>query len=305
MEIRADEFVIEAREHLTDLEHVLLSLERPGEPADSRERIDRCLRLVHSLKGDAGFLGYSAIRTLANAMETALEAMRNGEAPASATAIERLLVARDRLATLVDDLENSREADLHDILALLEPVEPSLLQAPQAWDIDLRQVDRQRSARLAEFFSSFERCGAVSVPSIIMASHELSRELPQGSIHFRARLASSMPAEAIRRTLGLPAVAVEGRATTPLPLSVDLAEWVRASQHSLGELLADLERLGEFEDARLDFGMGDLATMLPTGPIILRGRLRTSLAQAEVDHRLRLPIPHRHAEPSSVVRLRT
>src|SRR3954453_13012972 len=121
METHADEFVIQAREHLTDLEQGLLSLERPGEPADDRERVDRCLRLVHSLKGDAGFLGYTAIRTLANAMETVLEAIRNDEeAPASAAAIERLLVARDRLATLVDDLENSHRADLREILALLK-----------------------------------------------------------------------------------------------------------------------------------------------------------------------------------------
>ena len=254
METRADEFVTQAREHLTVLEQVLLSLEKPGESADNRERIDRCLRLVHSLKGDAGFLGYTAIRTLANAMETVLEAMRNEEAPASAAAIERLLVARDRLATLVDDLENSHGADLREILAQLEPVERSPLRVPQPWDIDLRQLDRQRSGRLAEFFSTFERCGVVTDPSHHLASHDLARELPQGSIHFRARLASSMPAEEIRRTLGLPAIAMEGQAEHALPLSIDLAEWVRASQRSLGTLLADLERLGNLEDPGLDFG---------------------------------------------------
>ena len=91
METRADEFVTQAREHLAVLEQVLLSLEKPDESADSHERIDRCLRLVHSLKGDAGFLGYTAIRILANAMETMLEVIRNGEAPASAAAIEGLL----------------------------------------------------------------------------------------------------------------------------------------------------------------------------------------------------------------------
>ena len=111
METRADEFVSQAREHLAVLEQVLLSLEKPDESADSQDRIDRCLRLVHSLKGDAGFLGYTAIRILANAMETVREGVRNQEAPASAAAIEQLLVARDRLATLVDDLEGSHGAE--------------------------------------------------------------------------------------------------------------------------------------------------------------------------------------------------
>src|SRR5580704_2263763 len=99
MEIPSDEFVTQAREHLTVLEHVLLSLEKPDAGTDVREQIDRCLRIVHSIKGDAGFLGYTAVRTLANAIETVLEAMRSVEAPVSAAGIERLLVARDRLAT--------------------------------------------------------------------------------------------------------------------------------------------------------------------------------------------------------------
>src|SRR3954447_26491732 len=112
MGIHADEFVTQAREHLTSLEHILLSLEGPDAGTDVRERIDRCLRIVHSIKGDAGFLGYASIRTLANALETVLEVMRDGAGPAPARAVERLLSARDRIASLVDDLENSHEADL-------------------------------------------------------------------------------------------------------------------------------------------------------------------------------------------------
>src|SRR4051812_6011339 len=126
MEIQADEFVTQAREHLTAFEQVLLSLEKPDAGADVRERIDRCLRIVHSIKGDAGFLGYASIRTLANAIETVLEAMRDRDGPAPAPAVERLLAARDRLATLVDDLENSGRADLGELLAQLERVEHSL-----------------------------------------------------------------------------------------------------------------------------------------------------------------------------------
>src|SRR5690348_16875648 len=102
MEPHSDEFVTQAREHLTVLEHILLSLEKPGAGSDLRERIDGCLRIVHSIKGDAGFLGYTSIRTLANAIETVLEVMRDEDGPPPAPAVGRLLVARDRLATLVD-----------------------------------------------------------------------------------------------------------------------------------------------------------------------------------------------------------
>jgi two-component system chemotaxis sensor kinase CheA len=290
METRSDEFVTQAREHLTVLEQLFLSLEKPVEPSHKRERVDRCLRLVHSLRGDAGFLGHTAIRTLANAMETVLEAMRDDGGSASAAAIERLLVARDRLAALVDDLENSRGADLSEILAELELIGHSPLRVSQPWDIDLRQLDRQRSARLAEFFSTFERCGVVALPCIKMESYDLTRELPMGSIRFQAQLASSRPPEEVRRTLELPMVPMEDQAGRALPLSIDLTEWVRGSGRALVTLLADLERPGIFEEPRLDLGMCDLATGLPTGPIRLQGRLRTSLSHAEVAHRLRFPI---------------
>jgi two-component system, chemotaxis family, sensor kinase CheA len=297
METRADEFVTQAREHLAVLEAVLLSLEKPGESAALREGIDRCLRLVHSLKGDAGFLGYTAVRILANAMETVLEGMRNQVVAVSGAAIERLMVAGDRLSTLVDDLESSQGADLREILAELELIERSPIPVSQLWNVDLRQVDRQRGARLNEFFSTLDRCGLVTEPSISLASTDLSLELPQGPIHFRARLASSSPADEIRLNLGLPMSAMEGQAEHVLPLSIDLAEWMRASGRHLGALLADLDRLGNLEDADLEFGIRDLATSLPVGPILLRGHLRTGLAREDVDRRLRLPVPESSIRP--------
>src|SRR4051812_34846930 len=112
MGTQSDEFVTQAREHVTVLEQVLLSLEKSEPGVDNRERVDRCLRIVHSIKGDAGFLGYSAIRTLADAIETVLETMRNEGGVAPVPAVERLLVARDRLAALVDDLESGQGSDL-------------------------------------------------------------------------------------------------------------------------------------------------------------------------------------------------
>src|SRR5262245_6634315 len=119
MGTQSDEFVTQAREHLTALEHVLLSLEKPDAGSDPRERIDRCLRMVHSIKGDAGFLGYATIRTLANAIETVLEVMRDESGATRGRVIESLLLARDRLASLVDDLEGSQSADVGELLTEL------------------------------------------------------------------------------------------------------------------------------------------------------------------------------------------
>src|SRR4051794_19496950 len=142
MGIRADEFVTQAREHLAVLEQVLLTLEEPEAGAEVRERVDRCLRLVHSIKGDAGFLGYTVIRTLANAIETVLENLRIADSPAPASVVERLLAARDRLATLVDDLENSNHVEIGGLISQLERAGGSIGESGEEWDIDLREVDR-------------------------------------------------------------------------------------------------------------------------------------------------------------------
>lgn len=289
METHADQFVTQAREHLTLLEQILLSMEKPGEATEARERIDRCLRIVHSLKGDAGFLGFTAVRTLANAMETVLEALRNEEIPVSALAIERLLTARDRLATLVDDLGNSHSADLREILTQLEQIEQLPLKDTLTCEIDLRRVDRERSGHLAEFFSRLESCGGIFDPSINLGSYDLGHELPPGEIVFHVQLKTAHPAQEVRQKLGLSEAAMRVRQGSGLALSVDLAEWVNTSRRTLGSLLGDLDHLGRFDDPVLEIESTDLSETIPVGHLLLRGRLRTSLSQAEVDRRLRLP----------------
>jgi two-component system chemotaxis sensor kinase CheA len=290
MDTRTNEFVTQAREHLSALEQILLSLESPASPAESRDRIDGCLRLVHSLKGDAGFLGHTAIRTLANAMETVLEAVRDHTIADPPSAFGRLLAARDRLAALVDDLDASRDADLGEILGELEHVERSAARGEvSSWDIDLRQVDRQRSGRLAEFFAGFERLGQLSGQVVALESTDLSRAIPQGVVRFRVRLASARPEDEVRLSLGLPMPLPAGGLDPVVPLSIDLADWVQVSRRPLGALLARIEALGSVEQPTLEIGPGDLATGLPGGQVVLRGQLRPSIAVADVFRQLELP----------------
>ena len=175
----------QAREHLAVLEQVLLSLEKPGEPADNRERIDRCFRLVHSLKGDAGFLGYTAVRTLANAMETVLEAMRNRRSrprPRHRATARRHETASRRSWMI---WRTASGADLREILAQLELVERSPHRVPQPgtsisvrWIVSVPAASRDSSRRSSAAAWSLS-------PRI---SHGVARsepELPQGPIHFQ------------------------------------------------------------------------------------------------------------------------
>ncbi|ETR71115.1 MAG: Chemotaxis protein cheA, partial [Candidatus Magnetoglobus multicellularis str. Araruama] len=67
-------FVIEARDKLDISEQVFIDLEH-GTDINHQEMIDKARRNLHTLKGNAGFMGYKGIEDLTHSMETALEQM--------------------------------------------------------------------------------------------------------------------------------------------------------------------------------------------------------------------------------------
>ncbi|MDW8434008.1 MAG: chemotaxis protein CheA [Aquificaceae bacterium] len=71
-----EEFAVEAKEHLDNLERVLLELEREPE---NKDLINSAFRSMHTIKGGAGFLGLSAIVEVAHKAEDVLGKLRSGE----------------------------------------------------------------------------------------------------------------------------------------------------------------------------------------------------------------------------------
>ena len=73
----ATEFVAESREGLDQLERDLVELEaRP----DDTELLKRIFRVMHSLKGSAGFLGLAYLEELTHAGENLLSLLRDPSA---------------------------------------------------------------------------------------------------------------------------------------------------------------------------------------------------------------------------------
>jgi two-component system, chemotaxis family, sensor kinase CheA len=115
-----DEFVAEAKEHLAGMVQDLLALEQGKEPADG-QRIDRMFRAVHSVKGGAGFNGFQTIESLAHAMENVFEDLRRQETTKPGeSVVDCLLACADRVASLLDDVQRSNEADVSDLIERLQ-----------------------------------------------------------------------------------------------------------------------------------------------------------------------------------------
>ncbi len=122
------EFVNESREHLAQIESQLLGIEQAGGGADLG-LVNEVFRSVHSIKGAAGFMGFTTLGKLAHELENVLNLMRNGQLAASSPIIDTLLKAADRLRWLIDHVERSNEADISDHLAALEQIVAGLVES--------------------------------------------------------------------------------------------------------------------------------------------------------------------------------
>ncbi len=87
-------FFAESLEGLDSVEQELLRLEQHGH---SKETLDSIFRVVHSLKGSAGSLGFGVIAELAHEMESVLDRLRQGAAEATPECTNVLLRGVDCL----------------------------------------------------------------------------------------------------------------------------------------------------------------------------------------------------------------
>jgi len=96
------DFILEAREHLTNIEAQLLVLEEnPGQ----LEPIHAIFRGFHTIKGLAGFLEFAAIQEVAHEVETSLDLARNGRLTVTAAVVDAVLAGADYLGVEISRVE--------------------------------------------------------------------------------------------------------------------------------------------------------------------------------------------------------
>ena len=115
------EFVVEANEHLADVENQFLTIEASGEDVDV-DLVNEVFRAIHSIKGAAGFLGMTKVNDLAHSLENILNMMRNSELTPNSAMIDVMLRSADRLQGLINDIQNSNEADVSEFVNALEQI---------------------------------------------------------------------------------------------------------------------------------------------------------------------------------------
>lgn len=178
---RIDEFIIDAREHLSVVEDSLLSLEKRPAAEQAWAMIDRCFRSIHTIKGDAGFLGLARIHELAHAMESLLSGT---EFPVAHRLIELLFCARDRLAALVDDAYQSSQIEIQDLIDQLAAA-ASRKGAEVEFELDLsEQSAKADGGRLIRLIHEYVAGRSIVSPRLQIANVQLSQGLPAGPVRW-------------------------------------------------------------------------------------------------------------------------
>ena len=274
---RVEEFAIEAREHLGAVEESLLAVENPSQTADTTALFDRCFRSIHSIKGDAGFLGLSRIHELAHAMESLLSVTQQPLAP---RVIEVLLAARDRLAVMVDNPQHEADVDITDILHRLSGTDS--YQGASTFEVDLAAWNIKHPGGIASFVRNELAARNIRHGQTLIESCDLRNALPSGPVRWQGTADS----------------ALQSAGTHARSITVDLAD---LSEHHQGLVswFCELQNLGEIGRSTVRISENDLRTALPSGPVLWAGEITTDLNETELISRLGLP--HRSMQGASVL----
>lgn len=96
------DFVAETYESLENLEQIILKIE--GD-ATNEESIRDAFRLLHTVKGTCGFLGFVRMQAVAHRAENVLSKMRDGELIADEFITSTLFVALDAIRQITDHID--------------------------------------------------------------------------------------------------------------------------------------------------------------------------------------------------------
>ncbi len=102
MEEIVQEFLVESRENLDQLDQDLLALERDPE---SRELLSSIFRTLHTIKGTSGFLALHTLEKVAHAGESLLSKLRDGEMVINPHMATVLLEMVDAIRVLLGNIE--------------------------------------------------------------------------------------------------------------------------------------------------------------------------------------------------------
>ena len=101
-----NDFIDESREHLDEMESLLLQL---GNDLGNLDLLNDIFRTMHNVKGASQLTGLDKISRLSHRLEDLLDLLRQGNKQTTQEIVHLLINGRDRIVELVSELETARE----------------------------------------------------------------------------------------------------------------------------------------------------------------------------------------------------
>jgi len=156
------DFLEEALELLDQLNLILIQLE--DEP-DNEDSINQIFRIVHTIKGSAGFAGLDEMSSIGRKLEDLFGQIRKGELKVNATIIDLMFEALDSLSALRDSAasETPGQVDISPIMDKLNKTlgGESVDEAPQVIDDAPTGTGDDQEELLQIYKSSYDQLAAL------------------------------------------------------------------------------------------------------------------------------------------------
>ena len=153
MDEAVGEFLAESHEGLDRFDQELVALER----APSPELLDSVFRVVHTIKGSGGTLGFHNMLLLSHAGESVLSRLRDGSLPLTPAVTSALLAMADGLRQLLREIEAGGRESEGDYSGIVQRLSDLLADAPAPGG-DSADPDPRPAPSLGEILVSRKLC---------------------------------------------------------------------------------------------------------------------------------------------------
>ena len=249
----AELFLSESREHVSAINHLLLTLE--GDPR-SREAVEGLFRAVHTIKGMSATMGYRAVADLAHEMEDVLDRVRLGRMTPGPELVDVLFAACDALEQSIEVAveEGDDEGAVAPVVARLRTLAGGT-EAPS----DVAAAD----------FAPFPTplTPSASAP----AATGVGEDAAAGAMRVRVTVDPASPLPGVRAFMALRAARALGEVSGLDPSEAAMQEdgfggtmrFIIRSSAPLAELDAALRAAGEIREVEIHEGLIDAPATAP------------------------------------------
>lgn len=174
------DFIVEAHEHLEEVEWNLIQLDRSeGDP----EIINNIFRAMHTIKGAAQFIGVERVAELSHKLENVLELVRQGERKLDHDIIDTLIAGKDRISLLVNEVDRLQQeeteiGDVLDRIRALEEAEPDIQPACQESQTPASEHNQDSDDTVIELTDNLGELFTTSEKEDIDSTHDTEVDYP-------------------------------------------------------------------------------------------------------------------------------